>query len=143
MSGVSPLRGAERRTSSSVRQHVEGGDKCFVGGELAIASHSLRRAWARRAEVDRATTQSATTHLLQRKKDGFRAIVHTDGRRLRVVSRRGTDLAGRLPELEPLASVLAAGTTLDGELVVLGTDGRVDFEGMRIEAASFSSIVGQ
>jgi bifunctional non-homologous end joining protein LigD len=27
--------------------------------------------------------------------------------------------------------VLAAGTTLDGELVVLGTDGRVDFEGMR------------
>jgi bifunctional non-homologous end joining protein LigD len=63
--------------------------------------------------------------------DGFRAIVHTDGRHLRVVSRRGTDLAGRLPELEPLAGVLAAGTTLDGELVVLGTDGRVDFEGMR------------
>jgi ATP-dependent DNA ligase len=43
--------------------------------------------------------------------DGFRAIVHTDGRRLRVVSRRGTDLAGGLPEpqcelrLDPRSSI--------------------------------------
>src|SRR3989442_15185952 len=63
--------------------------------------------------------------------DGFRAIVHTDGRRLRVLSRRGTDLAGRLPELAPLAGVLPPGTTLDGELVVLDAEGHVDFEGMR------------
>jgi bifunctional non-homologous end joining protein LigD len=78
-----------------------------------------------------AATQSAATHSLQRKNDGFRAIVHTDGRRLRVLSRRGTDLAGRLPELGPLAPVLVPDTTLDGELVVLGADGRVDFDGMR------------
>jgi bifunctional non-homologous end joining protein LigD len=63
--------------------------------------------------------------------DGFRAIVHRDGRRLRVMSRRGTDLAGRLPELAPLAGVLPARTTLDGELVVFDSDGRVDFDGMR------------
>jgi bifunctional non-homologous end joining protein LigD len=63
--------------------------------------------------------------------DGFRAIVQSDGRRLRVMSRRGTDLAGRLPELAPLAGVLPAGTTLDGELVVVDADGRVDFDGMR------------
>jgi bifunctional non-homologous end joining protein LigD len=63
--------------------------------------------------------------------DGFRAIVHTDGKRLRVLSRRGTDLAGRLPELGPLAGALAPGTTLDGELVVLDADGRVDFDRMR------------
>lgn len=63
--------------------------------------------------------------------DGFRAMVHTDGRRLRVLSRRGTDLAGRLPELAPLAEVLAPGSALDGELVVFDADGRVDFEGMR------------
>ena len=35
--------------------------------------------------------------------DGFRAIVQGDGRRLRIMSRRGTDLAGRLPELAALA----------------------------------------
>ena len=63
--------------------------------------------------------------------DGFRAMVHSDGRRLRVLSRRGTDLAGRLPELAPLAGLLPAGTTLDGELVVVDADGRVDFEAMR------------
>lgn len=63
--------------------------------------------------------------------DGFRAIVHCDGRRLRVVSRRGTDLAGRVPELAPLAGVLPAGTTLDGELVLFDAEGRVDFDGMR------------
>ena len=63
--------------------------------------------------------------------DGFRAIVHTDGRRLRIMSRRGTDLAGRLPELARLAGSLPAGTTLDGELVVFDAEGRVDFDGMR------------
>jgi bifunctional non-homologous end joining protein LigD len=63
--------------------------------------------------------------------DGFRAIVHSDGRRLRVVSRRGTDLSGRLPELASLAELVPAGTILDGELVVFDDEGRVDFDGMR------------
>src|SRR5688572_28556191 len=59
--------------------------------------------------------------------DGFRAIVHRDGRRLRILSRWGTDLTGRLPELAPLAGALPADTTLDGELVVVDPEGRVDF----------------
>lgn len=63
--------------------------------------------------------------------DGFRAIAHSDGRRLRILSRRGTDLAGRLPELAPLAGSLPVGTTLDGELVVCDAEGRVDFDRMR------------
>lgn len=63
--------------------------------------------------------------------DGFRAIIHNDGRRLRVMSRRGTDLAGRLPELAPLAGSLPVGTTLDGELVVVDAERRVNFDGMR------------
>jgi bifunctional non-homologous end joining protein LigD len=63
--------------------------------------------------------------------DGFRAIVHADGRRLRVLTRRGTDLVARLPELAALTGVLGPGTVLDGELIVLDVDGRIDFEGMR------------
>ncbi|MCA1842931.1 MAG: hypothetical protein LC792_07010 [Actinobacteria bacterium] len=63
--------------------------------------------------------------------DGFRAMVHSDGRRVRVVSRRGTDLTGRLPETAPLTGALPAGTTVDGELVVVDSEGRIDFEGMR------------
>jgi bifunctional non-homologous end joining protein LigD len=63
--------------------------------------------------------------------DGFRAIVHSDDRRARVVSRRGTELTGRLPELAPLPKAVPAGTTIDGELVVFDDEGRVDFDGMR------------
>ena len=54
--------------------------------------------------------------------DGFRAIASTlNG--LRVLSRRGRDMAGQLPELEPLP----AGLVLDGELVAWGEDGLPSF----------------
>jgi ATP-dependent DNA ligase len=36
-----------------------------------------------------------------------------------------------MPELAALTAALAPDTVLDGELVVLDADGRVDFEGMR------------
>lgn len=63
--------------------------------------------------------------------DGFRALVHADGTRVRVLSRKGTDLTGRCPELAPLARALHRPCVLDGELVVLDADGRPDFEAMR------------
>src|ERR687887_399750 len=56
------------------------------------------------------------------KLDGFRAIVSTcDG--LRARSRRGWQMAERLPELR----VLPKGLILDGELVAFGADGKPDF----------------
>ncbi|MGH8972275.1 MAG: hypothetical protein ACRD0C_03630 [Acidimicrobiia bacterium] len=63
--------------------------------------------------------------------DGFRALVHSDGIRVRVVSRRGRDLTDRCPELAPLARALRRPCVLDGELVVLDAAGRPDFEAMR------------
>jgi bifunctional non-homologous end joining protein LigD len=63
--------------------------------------------------------------------DGFRALVHSDGDRVRVFSRRGTDLTGRCPELAPLARALRRPCVLDGELVILDAEGRPDFEAMR------------
>jgi bifunctional non-homologous end joining protein LigD len=54
--------------------------------------------------------------------DGFRAIVSTeDG--LRVWSRRGWDMTERVSELQGMPE----GLVLDGELVVLGDDGRPSF----------------
>jgi bifunctional non-homologous end joining protein LigD len=54
--------------------------------------------------------------------DGFRAVVATeDG--LQVRSRRGWSMAEHLPEL----AALPTGLVLDGELVVLGLDGRPSF----------------
>jgi bifunctional non-homologous end joining protein LigD len=62
--------------------------------------------------------------------DGFRAIVHGNGRTV-VWSRRGTDLTDRFPELAGLAAAVPADTVLDGELVVLDGSGRPDFEAIR------------
>jgi bifunctional non-homologous end joining protein LigD len=54
--------------------------------------------------------------------DGFRAIASTeDG--LRVWSRRGWDMTDRVTELQGLPE----GLVLDGELIVLGDDGRPSF----------------
>ena len=63
--------------------------------------------------------------------DGFRAFVHADGAKVRVLSRQGTDLTGRCPEVAPLARAVRRSCLLDGELVVLDGDGRPDFEAMR------------
>jgi bifunctional non-homologous end joining protein LigD len=62
--------------------------------------------------------------------DGFRAVVHVDGR-VRVWSRRGSDLTGRFPEVAGLAGAVPSDTVLDGELVVLDAAGRTDFEAIR------------
>jgi bifunctional non-homologous end joining protein LigD len=62
--------------------------------------------------------------------DGFRAIVHVNGRAV-VWSRRGTDLTDRFPEVAELASAVPRDTVLDGELVVSGASGRPDFEAIR------------
>lgn len=62
--------------------------------------------------------------------DGFRAIVHVNGRAV-VWSRRGTDLTDRFPEVAELASAVPPDTVLDGELVVFDASGRPDFEAIR------------
>jgi bifunctional non-homologous end joining protein LigD len=67
----------------------------------------------------------AADHLFEVKWDGVRAMAYCeDG--IRLAGRRRSDLAGRYPELAFLGE-LPAGTLLDGELIVLGDDGRPDF----------------
>lgn len=62
--------------------------------------------------------------------DGFRAVVHVNGR-VTVWSRRGSDLTDRFPEVAGLAAAVPSDTVLDGELVVLDAAGRPDFEAIR------------
>ncbi len=64
-------------------------------------------------------------HLFEVKWDGFRSLCFAEGRRARLVGRRGTDFTARFPELSPLGR-LPGGTVLDGEVVHL-TDGKPDF----------------
>jgi bifunctional non-homologous end joining protein LigD len=66
--------------------------------------------------------------LLEVKYDGWRSIVHCDRGDLRVVSRRGNDITARVPELRALAERHKRHRFIvDGELVVVGADGRPDF----------------
>lgn len=62
--------------------------------------------------------------------DGVRAIAYCDGGRLRLLSRRGSNITGTYPEIRPLAESLGAvGAVLDGEILA--------FEG---ELPSFSRL---
>ena len=61
--------------------------------------------------------------------DGMRACVSAlPGGQLKIFSRRGIDYTDCFPELHPLRAQLPAGTILDGEIVVLDTKGRSDFD---------------
>lgn len=68
-------------------------------------------------------------HLFEVKWDGTRAITFVEGGRVRGHNRRRRDVVPRYPELEALRAA-EDGLVLDGELVVLGSDGRPEFRGM-------------
>ena len=60
--------------------------------------------------------------------DGYRVVAVRDGQGVRLWSRQGKDLTGRLPDLAVAArDQLAPGTVLDGEAVIWNGD-RLDFD---------------
>jgi bifunctional non-homologous end joining protein LigD len=70
-------------------------------------------------------------YLYEVKYDGWRAIVYVERGELRVVTRRGNEIAHRLPELVPMADQLKRHRAiLDAEIVVVGADGKPDFAAM-------------
>ena len=61
------------------------------------------------------------------KHDGYRMIVHRDGPRVRLYSRNGNSWTARLPAIAAAAErIKAKSFTIDGEAVVLGSDGADD-----------------
>ena len=68
---------------------------------------------------------------LEPKVDGFRAAIVVEDGRVRITSRRGTDLTPRFPELEQAAELfIPEGCVVDGEAVVWN-EGRLDFDAMQ------------
>jgi bifunctional non-homologous end joining protein LigD len=67
-------------------------------------------------------------HGFEFKWDGIRALLHWDGRTLRLFSRNAKDLTAAFPELHALADQLGPrSAVLDGEVVALDGEGRPDF----------------
>lgn len=61
--------------------------------------------------------------------DGYRAVVTSDGGRIRARSRRGLDLTGPFPELSALP--LPDGVAVDGEIVAFDDNGRPSFTNLQ------------
>src|SRR3954464_9650396 len=65
------------------------------------------------------------------KHDGYRLIVHRDGKRVRLLTRNGHDWSGRYPLItEAALRNRNSSFVIDGEAVLLGVDGRSDFNGL-------------
>jgi bifunctional non-homologous end joining protein LigD len=63
------------------------------------------------------------------KHDGYRLTVHRDGKRVRLFTRNGHDWTDRYPLItEAALRIRVASFVLDGEAVLLGVDGRSDFD---------------
>ena len=65
------------------------------------------------------------------KHDGYRVIVQRDGKRVRLWTRNGHDWSDRFPLISE-AALRNRNTSfvIDGEAVLLGVDGRSDFNGL-------------
>ena len=65
------------------------------------------------------------------KHDGYRLTVHREGKRVRLFTRNGHDWSDRYPLIVEAAQRIRIGSfVLDGEAVLLGVDGRSDFDGL-------------
>src|SRR5437588_13066489 len=65
------------------------------------------------------------------KHDGYRLIVQREGKRVRLLTRRGYDWSDRYPLIVAGALRLRKSSfVIDGEAVVLGTDGISDFDAL-------------
>jgi bifunctional non-homologous end joining protein LigD len=63
------------------------------------------------------------------KHDGYRLTVHREGKRVRLFTRNGHDWTDRYPLItEAALRIRVASFVLDGEAVLLGVDGRSDFD---------------
>src|SRR3954466_7409942 len=65
------------------------------------------------------------------KHDGYRLIVQREGKRVRLLTRRGYDWSDRYPLITEAALRLRKSSfVIDGEAVVIGPDGISDFDGL-------------
>src|SRR5258705_4012416 len=65
------------------------------------------------------------------KHDGYRLIVQREGKRVRLLTRRGYDWSDRYPLIVQAALRLRQNSfVIDGEAVVLGSDGIFDFHAL-------------
>ena len=98
-------------------------------------------------DVSAAMTKAAPAGgevLVDRKLDGIRVQVHRDGDQVRIFTRSLDDITDRLPEtVEVVRALPARRLVLDGEAIVLRTDGRpAPFQATGARTASSIDVAG-
>jgi bifunctional non-homologous end joining protein LigD len=74
--------------------------------------------------------------------DGYRAIAHFDGKRLRLLSRNGIELGGRFTEIAPLSKALRKAAVLDGEIIASDRDGHASFSALQTRMPARPAVHG-
>ena len=75
------------------------------------------------------------------KHDGYRLIVQRDGKRVRLWTRNGHDWSDRFPLISEAAlRNRNSSFVIDGEAVLLGVDGRSDFNGLHSAASTMHEV---
>jgi bifunctional non-homologous end joining protein LigD len=109
-----------RRLPASLRRRL------LAAGAVA---RPLRAADVEPMLADSGTPFSRAGWIFELKYDGFRMIAGTDGGRVQLRFRSGTDATARFPEVAAAVAGLGAdGLVLDGEVASLDAQGRLDFQ---------------
>ncbi len=96
-----------------------------------LAAADLRPMLAERAPAP----FSGAGWLFELKYDGYRLVAVREGARARLLYRSGEDATALFPEVARAVEMLPADAALDGEVVVLGADGRPAFQALQQRAA--------
>ena len=82
--------------------------------------------------IEREKPPVGTEWVHEIKHDGYRIIVRRDSEGVRLYSSKAIDWTTRLPAIaETVSRLKARSVTLDGEAVVIGSDGLTDFEALQ------------
>jgi bifunctional non-homologous end joining protein LigD len=84
--------------------------------------------------VPRDAPFSGAGWLFELKYDGYRLLASRDGARVALRYRSGDDATARFPEIARTIEALPVDALLDGEVVVLGPDGRPSFQALQARA---------
>jgi bifunctional non-homologous end joining protein LigD len=92
--------------------------------------------------VGRETPPTGADWVHEIKHDGYRMLVRRDGGHVRLYSRKAIDWTDRLPAIAAGAALLKAKSfTIDGEAVVIRSDGLTDFEALRRRGAGDVAVL--
>ncbi|WP_274363526.1 RNA ligase family protein [Paenibacillus thermotolerans] len=85
-------------------------------------------------------TVPAGQYMYQLKFDGHRTLLHKEGENISMFTRQGTHCTAQYPEVAAGAAIGADNVILDGEMIVMGADGKPCFDSLMERFSAKKSI---